>query len=117
MTAWIRPRVRFWAFVNGSPVRITLDHDQTLRWHRCEPTDEGYSWEAEEWHFYRDKVYSTVQRGGRDCDGELMRLSEWECRVDRLESFSPGTLDGVRFPDWEEVSSSQRDQYAELMGY
>lgn len=117
---------RFWIYLNGGPVKLTLRPGQSLRWWQGGPCDEGWSSESETWTLDEDE--NVLRRewcnDGSDCDGRLTRYGECEANLDELFVVEPyfsddeqGLWEGVKYPDWQRVSAGQRDQYAESMGY
>lgn len=116
--------LRFWDFVNGGWVKLTLPPDGTLRTHhRGGPTEEGYQWETESWWFDRADglVHSMLTTNGRDCDGRYDSVQHVTCRVDFLTVNNCVGPDGARLPmkcpAWTEFASAQRDYAAEAAGY
>ncbi len=109
---------RFWVYINGGPVRLTLKPGQSLEWDRWSRTDEGWSYEYECWLFSGDKVYRVSDDDGEDCDGRLSHSYKTVVDLKDLASGSPdGTVAGVFYPLWSRVKASQRDYSAEAMGY
>lgn len=120
-------QARIWIYWNHSPVRITVREGHRVHLYRSEPTDEGYSYEGEDYYFSDDEPGVIVREshdGGRDCDGPIHRH-----RVDYWRVGGPVTpmvtwgssgncvdLPELR-PVWEYSNSWQRDLYAEVMGY
>lgn len=129
---------RFWVYVNGGPVKLTLKPGQSLTHETGGPCDEGWSHEITEWTHetidYADSETPVVTRNwsteSQDCDGrhgssgtdscwlgELRRGSEPYYTA--LESWEdPTTWDGVIWPDWTEVRhNGVYDQFAQMAGY
>ena len=125
---------RFWAYVNGGPVKITLRPGQSLE--HCEggATDEGFHVEHVKWEYPDDEpiVYRIWCSDGRDCDGRLTHSGEDVCPVERLmkgnypyvtdgelgDPMIRNTYDGVRWPDWQEHKDrGVYDEYAVAAGY
>ena len=109
---------RFWAWVNGAYVKLTLEPGQRLSWHKGECHDEGWSSLEESWELSRDGVW--IERewvsDGTDCDGRLTRGGEMLAKADG-STFMDYSGDGYFCPDWVDAAEWQRDQYAEAMGY
>jgi hypothetical protein len=110
---------RFWVFINGSHVKLTVKPDVILRWERYERTDEGYSFCGESWALSSDGlvVIRETFSDGRDCDGRL------ETGHTAIASTDPFTFrhcyqfEGMR-PDWKDDGPGwQRDEYAEAANY
>ena len=117
------PNARFWVYL-GSPVKLTLKPGQTLRHFRGGPCDEGWSSEYHDWTYGEGEIRRVYVSDGRDCDGRLTRTYTSACKVENLSGHVPEEEyldfhDGreIHYPKWESVSSSQRDEYAEAMGY
>jgi len=111
---------RFWVLVNDGWVRLSLGVGQVLEHTEGGPHDEGYSYTGTAWkregHGREGFVDVSHTTRSRDCDGPLDTYSNAQCRVDALEDHP--SFDGeVPVPDWEKVSSYQRDYFAEAMGY
>ena len=106
---------RFWIFIHGSDVKITLKAGEQLAHGWGTPTDEGWKREFREWTFDGEFVTEVVDTTERDCDGLMDHYGEYSCHVERLQS---GTLvDGNKFPVWKEGIQRQRDHAAEAAGY
>lgn len=114
---------RFWEYVNGDVVKITLKPGQTLHWRQAHQTDEGWSSEEHTWSYVADPlvphVLNEYVNDGRDCDGRLTRFTDSECLLDLLQAGNESyAIDPpVRYPAWQKVGSSQRDYAAEAAGY
>lgn len=123
---------RFWAYVNGSAVKLTLRPGQTLRWYRGWTHEEGWSSELLEWEYDADdaEVVRQVVTDGRDCDGRLTRVQTDYCPVGQLTGGNYPSVTGlglsameiaawneVVWPNWQEASRCQRDEFAEAAGY
>lgn len=118
----ITPNARFWVWECDGWVRITLKPGQTLSYAGGGPTDEGRSYFAQEWEYDADemRVISRYHSWGNDCDGPHSYHSEVSCPVIDLEALPAEMRDGEQFPDrplWRDRHASQRDVYAEMMGY
>lgn len=111
-------RARFWTYCNGSPVRLTLRPGQTLRWHRYERHDEGWSTDSAEWTYHADS--GTVRYDwlcdGTDCDGRLQTGATHRCPVDQLTARTVEAAD-VPLPEWTLEDRHRRDFQAEAAGY
>lgn len=91
------------------------------------PTEEGYHSESHEYSFCGDSVEYVKSSSSRDCDGPLHRTKVFVCKIENLakkplirwneqeQKYLP--VPDAFEPEWEEVSSTQRDEYAEAMGY
>ena len=111
-------RARFWAYVNGDYVRLSLRDGQILYWTRHESTDEGHAWEAEKWEREGDVITNDYSNGGRDCDGITSQGGKRSCRTHELAAhwheYVPADL---MVPRWHDGGDWQRDNAAEAAGY
>lgn len=110
---------RFWDYVNGSNVRLTLRPGQSVRWSSgIVRHDEGWSSESREWAHTGNTVVSETSSSGRDCDGRLVQFGAAECSLDRLSAV-PADEYGPSRPDWKRIKEAcgQRDYTAEAAGY
>ena len=117
---------RFWAFINDSPVKISIRPGMVLLHASGGAHEEGYSMEWIRWEHDGDRVLCEFGTVGRDCDGPHETTSELQCplpdlrsRIIELEScgFWPRPRSWLLFPAWEKISTSQRDYTAEAAGY
>lgn len=111
-----KDNARFFAFINGCDVKITLKPGQELEHGIGQSTDEGWKREYRCWTFdgnFVTELYDTVEK---DCDGRMDRHAVFKCHVRKLKMGNEIEGDVV-YPDWKEVSSRQRDHAAELAGY
>jgi hypothetical protein len=125
---------RFWMWLNGSPVKLTLKPRQSLCWEHRQSTDEGWSAVACSWFHYvgdgtsdrlpEQSVCRHEYRDGVDCDGRMSSHVETECPLYRLDThitarpyqeYHDGKL--IRYPEWDWLKVSQRDYEAEKAGY
>lgn len=112
--------VRFAVWENQTWSRIGLTDGQQLEHTEGGPTDEGYSWENTTWIREGDIIRREYTSTARDCDGPLEHRQDSECHIDEAESdyhedIETGEI--IMRPNWEKVSSSRRDHYAEAAGY
>jgi hypothetical protein len=111
---------RFWVFVNDGWVRLSLGVGQYLTHSVGGPDEEGFSYTHTRWarygHGREEFIEQSVATNARDCDGPLDTYWVGECRVDALEDH-PSFDNAVPVPNWEKVSASQRDHFAEVAGY
>jgi hypothetical protein len=120
---------RFWVYINGGPVKLTLKPGQKLEWSEAHMTDEGWRSEYHSWEHGGDFVWSSMNCLELDCDGRLDRYGDWSCPLENLKSGHVVTpWDGasreevecyadVVYPEWQKESASQRDYAAEAAGY
>lgn len=107
--------LKFWDYVNGSPVRLKLRPGQTLRHFRGGPDSEGWRSESMRWQHTGAGVYCESLTEGRDCDGYSSRWADSFCPPEGLASGA--SCDGVTYPRWEDSTVECRDEYAEAAGY
>lgn len=109
---------RFWVYVNGGDVKLTLRPGHGLSWGRSWSHEEGWSSEEYTWRYKKGSgtVWRLTATDGTDCDGRLSTCTESYCRLDRLQSHQVDDSP-IRHPDWERLSSRQRDYQAEAAGY
>jgi hypothetical protein len=114
---------RFWAHINGSPVKITLRPGQQLSHCTGGPTDEGWSREWHTWTHEGDHVHESMGSEGQDCDGRSGWCGEYTCGLDSLHTGNPipdWTVDTPLrgfYPAWQKYDESRYDEYAEAAGY
>ena len=118
-------RVRFWEFINGDWVRLTLTPGDCIAHRDGGANEEGYRVSWHTWS-YDDNVpcvrYS-VDTDARDCDGRCTYRGDFICRLDQLavranygkETDSAGRV--IMLPEWQEMSEARRDFSAEAAGY
>lgn len=120
------PNARFWAYLNGGPVKITLRPGQQIQWSQGQRTDEGWSRSIEQWCYDTEDSPGLVTRywceEGQDCDGLLQRAGEDVCCPMNLHARTPypegaAEMEGVMWPDWQEANRWQRDAQAEAANY
>lgn len=124
-----RPNARFWVYVNGGPVRLTLKPGQQLQHHTWERHEEGWSSEATSWEYPDDEdaVYREWCLDGRDCDGRLTRHGADRCDVanlsDGVEIDNEFYEDhhywtGKFWPAWDQHEPGMTyDEFAQASGY
>ncbi len=114
----MKQTARFWHFHRDGWVKLTIRGERELRFGYSSPTDEGWSSYGELLWIEAGAVLCEMVSDGRDCDGRLTQTQIVRCPIEKLASRkcdlddAPGLL-----PEWEKVSSRQRDEYAESMGY
>lgn len=114
------PRARFLEFVNGEPVKVSLDYGQALCWGQSRPEDEGFAAEWIRWEHRGKDVFRIYVRAGRDCDGRHEEEHRTICSISKLRSRPVELTRGgpvERWPAWEKLSYYQRDESAERAGY
>lgn len=111
----MKKQARFWTYASGA-ARIKLNAGQTVTHVHGGATDEGYSWTVETYHFDGKLVTCEWQTDARDCDGRMTRGGIVAARYCDLSSGHRDD-DGITFPVWNEIKSSQRDHAAEAMNY
>lgn len=110
---------RFWTYINGGPVKLTLEPGQAAYHHHGERTDEGWASESTQWTHEDGGVRREWTTDGRDCDGRLTRHGADFCPLDQLHDLinTTGEDSTIHWPDWQRESAGQRDEYAEAAGY
>jgi hypothetical protein len=115
--------LRFWAYVNGDFVKLTLRYGDTLYHYEGGATEEGYDVTETYWTHEGDHVLREMHRDARDCDGRISYSSDCHCPAAELASHFPSYWDDetpdprVMLPDWREGMSQRRDYAAEAAGY
>jgi len=107
---------RFWAYHNGSPVRLKLNVGQTVTHRSGGLTDEGWYLEVNTYSYDGRFVERQWFNDDVDCDGRLIRRGSSYCHVHGLAS-GYRDEDGIAYPDWTQLDSRQRDYSAEDMNY
>lgn len=119
-------RARIWIYRTQTEtwVKITITEAKPVELYRAYRHNEGWSSEYEKYSIEtledgRVGVLSEQTTDGTDCDGRLTQRYDYFAPLDQLTAYrNEYTPDYVRgLPDWERVSSSQRDYYAEAAGY
>ena len=126
---------RFWVYVNGGPVKLTLRPGEVLEHYQCWTTDEGWSSEYCRWGWdcededHGGELFREWESCGRDCDGRLDRSGVDVCDMEDMQREWPGGLDdmsdeeraawrGVRWPRWRECKPvAVYDEFAAAAGY
>ena len=120
------PNARFWAFINGCPVKITLKPGQILSHCSGGRCEEGHAFHSETWEHVGHAVESSWSRWGSDCDGRYSDGGQGFAPLDQLDTHDgyadaedqrPPELVGILFPSWEVADRFQRDYAAEAAGY
>lgn len=109
------PNARFWIRYNCDWVKLTIQPGKSVQFGFSRPTEEGYH--SESWRFDHDynDVTRSIESNSSDCDGPLDTFTKYRAKIDELADDM--SMSGVRFPLWEKVNASQRDHFAERMGY
>ena len=138
------PQARFWVSWNGSWTGITLAFRETIELYRSERHEEGWSSEWQQYTHEGDLVSYEWCDDGTDCDGRLTRSGDGHCPLTDLRVQVPhelkdldpdawteatlaahareraeflATYGDIRLPKWQSGDYTQRDEYAEAMGY
>ena len=75
---------RFWGWVNGDWVKLTLRPGEVLTWFKHHITEEGYSSEAVTYEFNGALVLRETILDEQDCDGRLEKHYVQCCSITRL---------------------------------
>jgi len=106
---------RFWAWVNGGWVKLTLRGGDELTNGGGGPTEEGYWFWSTRWSHCGSYVLEELHIRSRDCDGPH---EHHECYRAELEQLGANEApDGTRVPAWSRSFAGQRDHTAEAAGY
>lgn len=114
---------RFWEWINGGWVKLTLRRGQCLAHHTHRTTDEGWESKTNLWFYCNDFVTNTWVNRSKDCDGRLDSGGSVSCHVmglrkrDMWMAIEASENRGIFSPDWKKVDGWQRDHAAEAMGY
>lgn len=128
------PNLRFWTYAHtdGGPVKLTLKPGQGFGWTEGGPHEEGYCWTHHRWEYTSDPaagVREQIITRGRCCDGPHESYGDYWCPASQLLTGSRQFIgwdedgnslyanDAPRLPNWTEISSEQRDHFAEAAGY
>jgi hypothetical protein len=111
--------IRFWTWLNGGLVKLTLKPDERIVHYHRAPTEEGFHGEGHEFFYDAggERLLNMMLTEGRDCDGYTSYSSIWECSFDQLKA-RPCECDGSVFiPNWKRIKASVYDQFAAMSGY
>jgi hypothetical protein len=123
---------RFWAYVNGGPVKLTLRPGQRISCSHGAPTDEGWHRDSYSWEYPSDEraVYRNWCQDGADCDGRLTRSGVDRCDLSALQAgdypyVAPTEPQDVHdawadvvWPAWDVYRDcGVYDEYAQRAGY
>jgi len=106
-------RVRFWVWIHGSWVRLTLEPGQCLEHHYQQTTDEGWVALSHSWIYDGELLRVVVCCDGRDCDGRLTTYRSLYAdpeSIGQRPSWHPA-------PRWIEESMTVEDETAQAMNY
>ena len=113
---------RFWTFIHGSYVKLTLTPGQELEHWSSSAHEEGWSSEETTWRHSGDVVERYWRSAGSDCDGRTSRTGADECAVGKMrtgfDAKEAGYTDmDVRMPVWGETQPIVCfDAFAEAAG-
>jgi hypothetical protein len=115
---------RFWIWINGDWVKLTIKPGQRLEHYTSEAHEEGWSSEGNTWTHEGTHVVSTVDTDGSDCDGRMSWGCTVHCGMDYLAAHREENevRNGVSEwrpprPEWERGEEFRRDYQAEAAGY
>ena len=112
---------RFFAWINGGWVKITLNPGESFTHETGGPDEEGWSRNSTTWTYDGWCVHREYTSEGRDCDGRHASGGEDFCDVNNLTAYvDEYDPEMPHLPKWERDSQSRDwnyDQYAEMAGY
>lgn len=111
------PCVMFWTFVDSEYVGVRLEPGDTIEFEFGGPHEEGYHYRSIAMRHEGEFITCADYTSSRDCDGPLQTWEEHEARVDKLDAREPIDDESPRGVEWERLSASQRDHFAEAAGY
>jgi len=107
---------RFWVYINGAHVKLTLEPGQSLTHTGGGDCDEGYSWDMDTWTHSGTEVVHDYTTESRDCDGRYSRAGASVAPIGSLaHRWNPYAK--MWQPAWDQQTYSQRDHSAEESGY
>ena len=118
---------RFWVDHKGSFVKLTIKPGEEINTIEGGLTDEGFDYTNTTYRYEDGLVFCSQVRDAKDCDGPMSW--SWKGFFDPCNYKTRGVFvgvdadyeeiwdDSIQLVCWERASSSQRDIYAELMGY
>lgn len=126
--------VRFWEWINGSWVKITLPHGKEVCWGKSWDNGEGWSYERRAYSYSDGYIYDEWETGGTDCDGRCSQNGAYICKLDEIaiepvyhdepRPFQCGPVDWefngkhIMKPNWTKYRNTRcYDQFAEAAGY
>jgi hypothetical protein len=123
---------RFWYLVNGHLTKLSVYHQERLRYSTGGDTDEGSSWVHKEFTYRNGVVTCKTHIQVRDCDGPFESWNTYTADINDIHPIKDTWASCLRYSDrdethdkpetrkglvWKRQSSRQRDYYAESMGY
>jgi hypothetical protein len=108
---------RFWVWWNDGWIKLTLgNRRRSVSFGYRGFTEEGSVEVSLRYKLEGDFVTREYYRWESDCDGPHEHHEEARCHIMALH-YNCMPDDGILSPNWRKVSRSQRDHYAETMGY
>lgn len=107
--------IRFWTFLNGSPVKISVKPNRFFSWHKYERTEEGFSSSSISWEWRENAVEQNTVTRCRDCDGPARFENTYLLTYDRVKAGN--FYEGIQYPEWTKILERQEDYFAEMAGY
>lgn len=122
------PNVRFWAWINGGWVKLTLPPEMGISHVERERYQDEYGGETRETVWFNNAAERVIERSyyrtAVDCDGRLDYSSEAYAAYTAMGIAHTSDMDtgdpadaGIIVPDWTYEIIGQRDHAAEAMGY
>lgn len=118
------PNARWWTWLNGGWIKLTLKPGQRLQWGFGQTDSEGWSREYWSWEYVEcdvlPRIESEFHEEAMDCDGRLDRDVSLVCPIKDLaarEVYDSDEKVTYWTPEWERMHAGQRDYSAEAAGY
>lgn len=128
------PTARFWEWINGSWVKLSLRGGDKISKYTYRDEDEGFSSEHVEYEYDGEYVVRDWYHSARDCDGPISSHGAEMCLVENLRSVEVYVPPAVPFDigpeswkhngkhimraDWQTYRQTRvRDVFAQRMGY
>jgi hypothetical protein len=107
---------RFWFYINGGFVKLSIYHVQRLRHMTGGHDEEGYSFTEREFTYHNGVVTIHQYTSARDCDGPLETWVTRTSDINNIQLVKDGECQRKTL-GFTLQKSHQRDHYAEAMGY
>ena len=119
----------FLDYINGEVKLIILEEGESIDLNGGGETDEGFHYWGAKYTHDGDSIICEYHTRSRDCDGPMETCRMAFCLIDelsdpnvpvriRIDICGPDAYSKKYFyPRWQELSSRQKDTYAETMNY